>query len=420
MPEKITATLKDIRRLAITKQQLAGKRPSKPNAARILEVARSLGYIQLDPISTVAPSHLIVLWSRLGNFDTADLDNLLWRDKKLFEYRAHEASIVLMEDYPLYYSLMRRYPDSMFSQGSVWRGRVDRWLKANLKLRDHILNELRLKGPLLSRQFEDETRAKGSTGWSSWGDVQRMLFHLFLKGEVMVVGRQGQQKSYDLSEKFLPSWVSKKELSPEQVEYIAVQKSIRALGVANSSEISWQFIRTRYPNLKAVLKATLRQLLADEKIVSVDITDGSIGKGERYIHSDDVETLKQLQSREREQRVALLSPFDNLITDRTRTRLFFNFDYTIEIYTPAHKRKFGYYVLPILYGDQLIARLDPVMDRKNQKLHINAVHAERHAPKDKNVAKEIHDEVEHLSDFLEAKEVGYSRRVPKFWQSHLN
>ncbi len=319
--------MEDARRLAVAKQHLAGKQPSKPNAAKILEVARSLGYVQLDPISTVAPSHLIVLWSRLGNFNRSDLDNLLWRDKKLFECWAHEASIVLTEDYPLYYSLMRRYPDTFLSPGSVWRDRVDRFLNANMKLRDHILNELSLKGPLLSRQFEDKTRAKGGFGWSSEGDTSRMLFHLFLKGEVMVVGRQGKQKLYDLSEEFLPSWVSKKELSAEQVEYIAVQRSLRVLGVANSSEISWQFLRSRYPNLKAILKAVLKRLVADERIVPVDIADGPVGKGDRYIHSDDIELLEELQSGEWLPRVSLLSPFDNLISDRTRTGLFFNFEY---------------------------------------------------------------------------------------------
>jgi uncharacterized protein YcaQ len=414
--KKITTTLENGRRLAVAKQHLAKKRASKPDSDYILRVTRDLGCLQLDPISTVAPSHLIVLWSRLGNFDTTDLDNLLWRDKKLFEYWAHQASIVMMEDYPLYYSLMRRHPDMLASQGTVWRQRIDKFLNANAKLRVHILNELRKKGPLLSREFEDKTRVKGSLGWGSWGDVSRMMFHLFLMGEVMVVGRQGKQKLYGLSEDFLPSWVSKKKLSAEEVEYLAVQRSLRALGIANSSEISWHFLRERYPNLKA----TMKQLVADERIIPIDITDGPLEKAQRYIHSDDVERLEELQSEEWQPRVSLLSPFDNLFCDRARTKLLFNFDYTIEIYTPASKRKFGYYVLPILYGDKFIGRLDPFMDRKNGKLIIKAVHAERHAPKDKDTSKEIRDSVEQLSEFLGAKEVVYSRKVPRYWQGHLH
>ncbi len=416
MSKKITTTLENAKRLAVAKQHLAGKRRNRPNSDDILRVTRDLGCLQLDPISTVAPSHLIVLWSRLGNFDRTDLDNLLWRDKKLFEYWAHQASIVLMEDYPLYYSLMRRHPDVLVRPGSIWRQRIDKFLNANTRLRDHILSELRKKGPLLSRQFEDKTRAKRSFGWSSWGDVSRMMFHLFLKGEVMVVGRQGKQKLYGLSENFLPPWVSKKELSSEEVECLSAQRSLRALGIANTSEISWHFFRNRYPNLKA----TIKQLVADEMIIPVDITDGPVEKGERYIHSDDVERLEEIESGEWQPRVSLLSPFDNLFCDRARTKLLFDFDYTIEIYTPPSKRKYGYYVLPILHGDKFIGRLDPLMDQKNGKLIIKAVYAESNAPKDKDTSREIRDSVILLSEFLGAKEVVYSRKVPRFWKSHLH
>jgi len=416
VPKKITTTLENARRLSVVKQHLAGKRPNKPDSDDILRVTRDLGCLQLDPISTVAPSHLIVLWSRLGNFDRTDLDNLLWRDKKLFEYWAHQASIVLMEDYPLYYSLMRRHPDVLVRPGSIWRQRIDKFLNANTRLRDHILSELRKKGPLLSRQFEDKTRAKRSFGWSSWGDLSRMMFHLFLKGEVMVVGRQGKQKLYGLSENFLPPWVSKKELSSEEVECLSAQTSLFALKIANTSEISWHFFRNRYPNLKA----TIKQLVADEMIIPVDITDGPVEKGERYIHSDDVERLEEIESGEWQPRVSLLSPFDNLFCDRARTKLLFDFDYTIEIYTPPSKRKYGYYVLPILHGDKFIGRLDPLMDQKNGKLIIKAVYAESNAPKDKDTSREIRDSVILLSEFLGAKEVVYSRKVPKFWKSHLH
>jgi uncharacterized protein len=415
-PQRITATFEEARRLAVVKQYLAGKLPTRPDSTKILEVMRSLCYLQLDPISTVAPSHQIVLWSRIGNFDRSILDDLLWQEKKLFEYWAYLASIVLMEDYPIYYSIMRRHPDSFVTPGSVWHQRISKWLKAHEKLRIHVLNELKSRGPLLSRHFEDETRGKNDDAWSSWGDVSRMLFHLYLTGEVMVVGREGKQKLYDLAERFLPSWVSKKEMSPEEVEYIAIQRSLRSLGIANSMEISWQFLHKRYPNLKS----TLKQLVADEKIVPVEITNGPVGKGERYIHADDVKQLNKLQAGDWQPRTTLLSPFDSLINDRPRTKLFFNFDYTTEIYTPAHKRKYGYYVLPILYGDRLIGRIDPVMDRKNGRLVVNAIHAERNAPKEKSVGEEIGESIQQLSEFLDGKHVVYSKRVPSFWKSSLS
>ncbi len=418
MSQRIPTTINSVRRLAVAKQHLAGKLPTKPNADAILEVARDLGCIQLDPISAVAPSHMIVLWSRLGNYEKSDLEGLLWRDKKLFEYWAHQQSIVLMEDYPLYYTMMRSYPETFVKPwGSAFSQRVKRWMDANLDLRKYVLIELKQKGPLLSRQFEDKSKTKRhGSGWGSSSEISRMLFNLFFKGEVMVAGRQGNQKLWDLSEKFLPRWVSRKKLTEDEVEYEAVQRSLRALGIANASEIDFHFLRGRYRNLKA----TLKRLQAESKIYQVDLDGGPIGKGERYIHSEDLPLLEKLDSGEWQPRASLLSPFDNLICDRTRTKLLFDFDFTSEIYTPSSKRKYGYYVLPILYGDRFIGRIDPLMDRKKEKLLINSVHAEPSAPRDKRVSAEIRESIEQLSGFLGAREVVYSRRVPKFWQNALH
>ncbi len=417
MSKPIVTTLENVRRLAVAKQRLAGKLPSNPGAGTILSVVRDLGCIQLDPISAVAPSHQIVLWSRLGNFEKSDLEKLLWNDKKLFEYWAHQQSIVLMEDYPLYYTMMRSYPDTFVKPwGSAWSQRVKRWMDANLDLRNYVVRELREKGPLLSRQFEDKAKTKRhGSGWGSSSEISRMLFNLFFKGEVMVAGRQGNQKLWDISERFLPSWVSKKDFSDEEVEYEAVQRSLQALGIANASEISFHFLRGRYRNLKA----TLKRLQAESKIYQVDIADRPVGKGERYIHSKDLPLLEKLDSGDWRPRVSLLSPFDNLVCDRTRTKLLFDFDFTSEIYTPQSKRKYGYYVLPILYGDRFIGRIDPLMDRKKEKLLINSVHAEPSAPRDERVSVELRELIEQLSEFLGAKEVVYSRRVPKFWQNSL-
>src|SRR5437879_1332364 len=189
--------------------------------------------------------------------------------------------------------MIRNYPDVVLkSLGPVWRLRVKKWINANFSLKEFVLRELKDRGPLMSRQFEDKTRGKTrSFGWSSWSDVSRMLFHLYFKGEVMVVGREGKQKIYDLSERFLPSWVPKKELSEEQVEYEGVQRSIQALGTANESELKWYFLRGRYPNLKD----TLKRLQADSKIYQVDNQDGTMGRGERSIDRNDVQIMDEMQ-----------------------------------------------------------------------------------------------------------------------------
>ncbi len=406
-----------VRRLAVTKQHLVNSVPRKGDAEAILSIVRDIGCIQFDPINVIAPSHLIVLWSRLGYFDKSKFENLLYRDRKLFEYWAHQSSIVLMEDYPLYSPMMKGVPGMIPRWfGSTWYQRAKQWMEENSGLQKYVLKELKKRGPLLSHQFEDETRRKRKrSSWSSGGDVSRMLDFLFFRGVIMVCGRNGNQKLWDLSEKCLPDWVSKEELSAEEVEYQAVQRSLLALGVASAPEVRYYFLRDRYPNLKR----TLERLESESKIHRVEVA-GALQKQERYIHTDDIRLLEDIESGEWQPRTTLLSPFDNLISDRRRTKLVFDFEFTFEGYVPRNKRRYGPYVLPILHGDELIGRVDPLLDRQKRKLFVNAVYAESGAPRDKETSREIGTEIERLSEFLEAKEVVYSDRVPGFWKRSLH
>src|SRR5206468_9995427 len=213
----ISTSLESARRLAVTKQHLAGKTTGSA-ADAILSVIRDLGYVQLDPINTVAPSHVLVLWSRVGNFRLSDLDRLLWDEKKLFEHWSHAASIVLTEDYPLHHSLMRRYPESLSKSWGGWRDRARKWQAKNTELRRKILQELK-KGPLRVSEFEEFVRTKRSVdGWTSGSHLSTALFHLQMSGDVMVVGHEGNQKIWGLSDDFLPTWVERKELTEQEAE----------------------------------------------------------------------------------------------------------------------------------------------------------------------------------------------------------
>ncbi len=185
----------------------------------------------------------------------------------------------------------------------------------------------------------------------------------------MVVGHEGNQKIGGLSEKFLPSWVKRKELAEEEVEREAAQRTIRALGTASPSQINFYFLRGRYQNLKK----TLERLQEESTIHRVHVA-GLDGRDERYVHDLDVRLLESMNTDAWQPRMSLLFPFDNLICDRTNR--VFGFDYIHEIYLPQNKRKFGYYVLPILWGDRFIGRVDPRLDRRNEKLLINSVHTE--------------------------------------------
>ncbi|MFQ5613513.1 MAG: DNA glycosylase AlkZ-like family protein, partial [Anaerolineae bacterium] len=197
------------RRLAIARQRLAGPRPPA-NAASILDAARDLGCLQLDPISVVARSHLLVLWSRFGVYDPAHLENLLWRERRLFEYWAHVASIVLTEDYPIHQGRMRDYA----SGDAPWEQRTRAWVQANDALRQRILARLREAGPMLARDFKDKTEVGWiSGGWTTGRNVNQMLDYLWARGEIMVAGRSGLQKLWDLSERCLPDWTPRQTLS---------------------------------------------------------------------------------------------------------------------------------------------------------------------------------------------------------------
>ena len=287
----ISTSLERARRLAVTKRHLAGKPTIGSTRDAIVSVIRDLGYVQLDPINTVAPSHLLVLWSRLGNFRLSDLDRLLWDEKKLFEHWSHAASLVLTEDYPLHYSLTRRYPESLSKSWGGWKAKARTWLAKHTDLRKAILRQLK-KGPLRLTEFAEYAPTKRKAdGWISGSDVSAALFHLQMRGEVMVVGHQGNQKIWGLPETFLPSWVERRELTEEEVEQEGAERTIRALGTASPSEINTYFLRGRYPNLKKALE----ELQKESTIHRVHVT-GLGGKGERYVHDQDIPLLESMNS----------------------------------------------------------------------------------------------------------------------------
>ncbi len=389
--------------LFLTKQRLAGPTPT-PTPDALLNLVRDLGCVQIDPISAVERTHRLVLFSRVGYYDRAHLDQLLWRDRSLFEYWAHCASIVLTEDYPLHNPMMRDYP---------WSDRTRAWIKQNQKLKNYVLREIRKHGPLPSRALtEDGIHPEDwvSTGWTSGRNVSRMLDFLWIGGKIMVAGREGIQKLWDLSERVLPDWTPREKLSEREVTRRAAQRAIRALGVCTPRQINWHFTRGRYPDLPKVLA----ELVKEGRIREVAIADW---KGQWYLHADDELLITQLQT-DWQPRTTLLSPFDNLICDRARTRQMFNFDFTIEIYVPAAKRKWGYYVLPILHNEQLIGRIDPVMNRETGTLTVNAVYAEADAPK--NAGEAVAGAIRDLATFLGAGNIIYNRRrVPSFWKKSL-
>lgn len=402
----LTLTRQEVRRLAIVRQHLAD-----PTPAPMLDVIRDLGCVQLDPIRAVERTHLLVLWSRLGNFDVAELDKLRWQEKALFEYWAHAASLVLTEEYPVFHWGMRQRQENPRRAA-----KIKAWFDKTpglAELQAQMLQRLRQDGPLFSREFESQDSVVWTSGWSSGRYVNQLLDYMWRNGQVVVAKRVGNQRRWGLAEQFFSRTMPQERWSAEQTCRFAAQKAVRALGAATAKQIKYHYTRGMYEGLTAVLT----QLVKEEILIPVTLSDG--GKplaNDYYLHADDLPLLRQLQNGGWQPRTTLLSPFDNLICDRDRTEQLFDFYFRIEIYVPKAKRQYGYYVLPILHGDRLIGRIDPKMDRKTNTLHIHNVYAQPKAPKNKKAVRAIGKAVTELASFLGAKQIHWGN-VPSAWEA---
>ncbi len=387
----IALSLQQARRLAVMGQLL-----SAPEPESVVEVVRWLGSVQMDPTNVVARTEHLVLWSRLGQrYRREELDRLLWKDRSLFEYWAH---IVPTSDYGVCKEIMRRYPD--VSRGERTRRRyIRQWLKSNARLRRQILLQLRRKGPLCSRGMEGQASVAWRTG--GWNDqkqkqVGRMLEVLWARGEIAVVGREGQQRVWNLAERWLPPNESK--LHPKDVARMIVERQLRSRGIAKPSQFGFAF-DGRPPGWEKALEDAIQNGIAIP--VKVEGLEGLW-----YAH-------KEILNRQFQPRTTLLSPFDDLISNRQRTLELFGFRYRLEIYVPPPKRKFGYYVLPILHGDRLIGRIDPLFDRSSGELRIKAVYAEEQA--EHQIGAPVARAISELAAWLGATRLRVGT-VPRVWQ----
>ncbi|HEU4481346.1 MAG TPA: crosslink repair DNA glycosylase YcaQ family protein [Actinomycetota bacterium] len=406
----LTISAATARRLAVTKQRLAGRRPtSSPD--EVLACARDLRCIQIDPIEAVARSQTLVLWSRLQDFEQRHLDAVVWERKDLFHYWAHAASLVLTEDFPIFRAQMRRF----LAGGREWERRTKAWIADNASLRRHILRRLRAEGPLRSRDIQDKSvRSWRSTGWTAGKNVGRMLDLMWISGEITIAGRDGVERLWDLSERWFPDHTPRRPLGPVQLVTRCAEISLRRLGVATPQQIRKHFTRDDYPGLDRVLQ----RLLEAGTVVPVEVSDGgSRWPGRWLIHRSDLPTLDDLDDTW-EPRTSLLSPFDNLICDRARTERVFDFNYRIEIYVPKAERRFGYYALPVLFGDRFVARLDARVDRAEGALVLNQVHPEVPNTPREAVSSTV-AEIDRLAGLTGVSKIRVPASLPRGWAGPL-
>ena len=350
----------DARRIAVRAQLLDGTRPGG-----LLDLVRHLTLLQIDPTAAIAPSVDLVAWSRLGSsYSSAKLEGAL-RDRTLLELRA---MIRPSEDMVLYRAEMAEWPGR--GQLREWqRSRVD-WVQANDACRRDILDRLGSLGPLPSRDLPDTcTVPWGSTGWTNNRNLTQLLEFMVQRGEVAVAGRRGNDRLWDLAARVYPD---DPVVPAEEALRIRNERRLRALGVARARG----------------------QELPVEPLDVGEAGEPAVVEGVKGRWRVDPSLLGQPFSG----RATLLSPFDRLTHDRKRTAELFEFDYQLEMYKPAAKRRWGYFALPILYGDRLVGKLDASADRGTGVLRVDAVHQD--VTFTKAMAAAIDDEIRNLARWL--------------------
>jgi uncharacterized protein YcaQ len=323
-----------------------------------VQVVEHLGALQLDPTTAVARSEHIMLWSRVGRYDIADLDRTMYVERRLFEYRSW---ILPVSEYELHRDAMRRYLSGPTTRQRYVRG----WLESNAAFRRSLVAEIRKRGPLRSRDLVDHATVSWRTGgWNDGKNVGRMLDALWYAGVLAIVGRDGSQRVWDLAERSYPRNVAK--LSAREAVFRRMTAQLRALGLARVDQFGFG-VEGRLPRWEQTLRELERRRIAER----VKVTGLA---GEWFVYKPALERPPFRP------RTTLLSPFDQLVANRERAEELFGFQFKLEIYVPPAKREFGYYVMPILHGERLIGRIDPIFDRKSRTFRVKAVYAEPDAP----------------------------------------
>jgi hypothetical protein len=360
MTDKISRQM--ARNVMLAAQGLDHVPPQPAAKADVRAAIRRMCLLQIDTIHVVARSPYLVLWSRLGEYQPAWLDELL-AEGALFEYWAHAMCFLPIEDYPLH---RRRMLDAI--EQKLWPVKwAVQWAEEHPQVMDRVRTHLREHGAVRSAEFENPNHTPG--GWWNWKEEKDALEAMLLTGEVMIARRQKFQRVYELRERLLPGWDDAALPSSEELHRTLALRAVRALGIALPAWVPDYF---RQP--KIGMPKQLEALAREGLLLRVEV-EGF--EGSAYMHPDRTDLIKNAASGDMEPALTtLLSPFDPLVWDRNRAHELFGFDYRIECYTPAAKRRYGYFTLPILHRGQLIGRLDPKAHRAQGVFEIKALHME--------------------------------------------
>ena len=362
-----------LRRIALTRQGIGQRQPFGRGIGSTLKAIQHLSYVQIDTISVVVRAHNHVLRTRVPNFEPSHIDRLL-KDRQIFEYRFPVAAFRPIQDYR--YTLLH---------AAKFRAKPRIKDKAIMR---RVIDRIRAEGPLRSRDFEHPQKKR--SGWWDWKPAKAALEQLYFQGDLMISARDGFEKSYDLTERVLPSSIDVGEPSTEEFANYLIDTTLRAHGFATHTTFA---SGARHIPLRGTVKAELKRRTEE-------------GKLRKFTNNQGVpfwvepETLDGKTPRIAKT-VQILSPFDNAVIQRERLLEVFNFDYRIECYVPEPKRRFGYFCLPIVYADQLVGRMDCKSHRAEGCFEIKALFLEAGFASRKRV--------EELADPLSAAVVEYAK-----------
>jgi uncharacterized protein YcaQ len=355
MPRPTELSIAEARRIALAAQGLSGSRPARAGDAALARMFERVQLVQIDSVNVLCRSQELPLWARLGAHDRRLLPRALEK-RSVFEYWAHAACLAPIELYPL---LRWRMAEAF--QNGAW-GSLVALGKKKPEYVKAVLDEIRARGPLAASEMSDAAQKRRPGQWWSWGDHKRALELLFWAGELSTARRTAQfERVYDLTERVLPAAVLGAPAPPvADAQRALLERAARALGVGTASDIADYF------RIRTTARARIAELVEAGALVPVAVEGW---KHPAYLYRDATPPR-------RADAAALLSPFDSLVWERKRTERLFDFHYRIEIYTPAAKRRFGYYVLPFLLGDRLAARVDLKSDRSASALLVHAAATE--------------------------------------------
>ena len=379
-----------MRRLALGAQGLLQTQPYGRGLTGARKAIYHIGYVQIDTISVVERAHHHVFYSRVPNF-TPEMTNQLLRDGDIFEYWSHAAALIPIEDFR--FSLPYKH--------AIKSGQTHWFKKRDEKLMEELLARIRTDGPIRSRDIE--ANADKRAGWWDWKPAKRALEQMYMEGDLMVSDREGFQKTYDLTERVLPSHIDTKMPSTEEFAAHMVDQQLRCHGIVSIKGLAYQ---RRNTELRKAVKT-----LVDEKLAQNTLEQVQVDSGEVFIMETGAleRSLPRLNNR-----MSILSPFDNSVIQRERLKALFQYDYRLEAYVPAAKRRYGYFCLPLLFRDEFIGRMDCKAHRKTGELEIKSLYLEQHSFDEDLIIAAFVKAIKQFCQFQKCNSVSLTNAYPKY------